>query len=153
VSPTLRCFVSTSLISCSREQSQTNLVYAPDTAVESAPPLPSPLTLQSTANALTKFGFDCAYYRRTKRELLANGWNEAQIFGRYEVDVDTLLLGFVDPQDTQPVPAWCSRTVNKLLPSAPLPVRLASTWVLTKLMRVGHVASCRYTQANSFSSG
>jgi len=119
----------------SREQSQTNLVYAPDTAVEAAPSLPSPLTLQSTANALTKFGFDCAYYRRTKRELLANGWNEAQIFGRYEVDVDTLLLGFVDPQDTQPVPAWCSRTVNKLLPSAPLPVRLASTWVLTKLMR------------------
>jgi hypothetical protein len=94
------------------------------------------MTLESAANALSKFGFDCAYYRRTKQELLANGWNEVQIFGRFELDVDSLLLGFVDPQDTQPVPAWCSRTVNKILPAAPLPVRLASTWVLTKLMRV-----------------
>ncbi|KAL1649014.1 hypothetical protein SLS61_006537 [Didymella pomorum] len=96
---------------------------------------PSPLILENAANALSKFGFDCAYYRRTKQDLLANGWNEAQIFGRSDIDVDSLLLGFTDPQDTQPVPAWCARTVNKILPTANLPVRLASTWLLTKLMR------------------
>jgi hypothetical protein len=97
---------------------------------------PSSMTLEAAASALSKFGFDCVYYRRTKQELLANGWTEAQIFGRTDIDVDSLLLGFVDPQDTQPVPAWCSRTVNKILPVSPLPVRLASAWILTKLMRV-----------------
>lgn len=85
---------------------------------------------------LGKFSFDCAFYRRTKRELLANGWDEVQIFGQNEIDVDTILLGFMDPQDGQPVPTWSSRTVNKILPAAPLPVRLASTYLLTKMMRV-----------------
>jgi hypothetical protein len=98
--------------------------------------IPSPLTLEAATNALNKFGYDCAYYRRSKQDLLANGWSEEQIFGRSEMDVDTLLLGFMDPQDLQPVSTWCSRTVNKLLPATPLPVRLASTWLLTKLMRV-----------------
>ena len=85
---------------------------------------------------LGKFSFDCAFYRRTKREMLANGWDEAQIFGRNEIDVDTILLGFIDPQDGQPVPTWSSRTVNKILPAAPLHVRLASTYLLSKMMRV-----------------
>lgn len=114
--------------------------FAPDAAVDGVTSMnPSPMILETAANALNKFGFDCAYYRRTKQDLLANGWSEAQIFGRSEVDVDSLLLGFADPQDTQPVPAWCARTVNRILPTANLPVRLASTWILTKLMRVsGH---------------
>lgn len=85
---------------------------------------------------LGKFSFDCAFYRRTKRDLLANGWDKAQIFGRNEIDVDTLLLGFTDPQDGQPVTTWASRTVNKLLPAAPLPIRLASGFLLTQMMRV-----------------
>lgn len=72
-------------------------------------------------------------------DLLANGWSEAQIFGGSEIDVDSLLLGFADPQDNQTVPAWCARTVNKILPTANLPVRLASTWVLSKLMRVSAI--------------
>ena len=72
-------------------------------------------------------------------DLLANGWSEAQIFGRSEIDVDSLLLGFADPQDNHTVPAWCARTVNRILPTANLPVRLASTWVLSKLMRVSAV--------------
>ncbi|KAB2105365.1 hypothetical protein AG0111_0g5657 [Alternaria gaisen] len=119
-----------------REQSQSSLAYSHDNAVDVAVPAnPSPLSLEAAANALNKFGFDCAFYRRTKRDLLANGWSEVQIFGRSEIDVDTLLLGFLDPQDAQPVSTWCSRTVNKLLPASPLPVRLASTWLLTKLMR------------------
>jgi hypothetical protein len=118
-----------------RSRSREN--FAPDTAVDSVTPMnQSPMILENAANALSKFGFDCAYYRRTKQDLLANGWNEAQIFGRSEIDVDSLLLGFADPQDTQPVPAWCARTVNKLLPNVNLPVRLASAWILTKLMRV-----------------
>ena len=121
----------------SREHSQAALNFAPDTAVDGVMPMnPSTMTLETAGNALSKFGFDCVYYRRTKQELLSNGWSEEQIFGRVEIDVDSLLLGFSDPQDTQPVPAWCARTVNKILPAASLPVRLASTWVLTKLMRV-----------------
>lgn len=131
----------------SREHSQAALNFAPDHAVDGVTPMhPSPMILENAANALSKFGFDCAYYRRTKQELLANGWNEAQIFGRSEVDVDSLLLGFADPQDTQSVPAWCARTVNKILPTANLPVRLASTWSLTKLMRVSTV--CRTERQN-----
>ena len=113
------------------------------------PANPSPLSLEAAANALNKFGFDCAFYRRTKRDLLANGWSEVQIFGRSEIDVDTLLLGFLDPQDAQPVSTWCSRTVNKLLPASPLPVRLASTWLLTKLMRVSPSFPCRRVVANA----
>ena len=97
---------------------------------------PSQMLLETAASALSKFGFDCIYYRRMKQELLSNGWSEEQVFGRSEVDVDSVLLGFADPQDTQPVPAWCARTVNKILPAANLHVRLASSWLLTKLMRV-----------------
>ena len=104
---------------------------------------PSPLSLEAATDALNKFGYDCAYYRRSKRDVLANGWSEEQIFGRSEMDVDTLLLGFIDPQDVQPVSTWCARTVNKLLPAAPLPVRLASTWLLTKLMRVSAALPAR----------
>lgn len=113
------------------------------------PTNPSPLSLEAAASALNKFGFDCAFYRRTKRDLLANGWSEVQIFGRSEIDVDTLLLGFLDPQDAQPVSTWCSRTVNKLLPASPLPVRLASTWLLTKLMRVSPSFPWRRVVANA----
>ncbi len=121
----------------SREQSQSSMAYSHDNPVDATVTAnASPLSLEAAANALNKFGFDCAFYRRTKRDLLANGWSEAEIFGRSEIDVDTLLLGFMDPQDAQPVSTWCSRTVNKLLPATPLPVRLASTWLLTKLMRV-----------------
>ncbi|KAF2133529.1 hypothetical protein P153DRAFT_308473 [Dothidotthia symphoricarpi CBS 119687] len=120
----------------SREHSQAALNYPPESASDSVSALnPPPLTLDAATNVFNKFAFDYTYYRSRKRELLANGWSEAQIFGRIEVDVDTLLLGFVDPQDTQTVPTWCSRTVNKLLPAASLPVRLASTWILTKLTR------------------
>lgn len=95
----------------------------------------------SETNELAKFSFDCAFYRRTKREMLANGWDEAQIFGRNDFDVDTVLLGFMDPQDNQPVPTWAARTVNKILPTAPVPVRLASTYLLTKMMRVGSIST------------
>ncbi|KAJ4994127.1 hypothetical protein SVAN01_00604 [Stagonosporopsis vannaccii] len=120
----------------SREERQVQYQYLGALGVDGVTPMnPSPMILETAANALSKFGFDCAYYRRTKQDLLANGWSEAQIFGRSEVDVDSLLLGFADPQDTQPVPAWCARTVNRILPTANLPVRLASTWILTKLMR------------------
>jgi hypothetical protein len=92
--------------------------------------------LEAAANALNSFAYDCAFYRRTKRELLVNGWAEVEVFGRSEIDVDTLLLGFLDPQDTHTVSTWCSRTVNKLFPASSLPLRLASAWIFTKLMRV-----------------
>jgi hypothetical protein len=108
----------------------------PSSAVEGVTRMDPPLDIEAASNALNKFSFDCTYFRRAKRDLLANGWSESQIFGRAELDVDTILLGFVDPQDTQTVPTWCSRTVNKILPATPLPVRLASTWLLTKMMRV-----------------
>lgn len=87
-------------------------------------------------NEYSKFSFECALYRRTKREMLTNGWDEAQIFGRNEVDVDTLLLGFVDSQESQQVPTWSAKLINKMLPIAPLPMRLASAFLLTKVMRV-----------------
>ncbi|KAF1836230.1 hypothetical protein BDW02DRAFT_587590 [Decorospora gaudefroyi] len=121
----------------SREQSQSSaLSYSNDNLVDGVAPVnPSPLGLEAATNSLQKFGFDCVFYRRTKGNLLRSGYSEVQIFGRSEIDVDTLLLGFIDPQDAQPVSTWCSRTVNKLLPATPLPVRLASTWLLTKLMR------------------
>ena len=129
-----------SLICGSREQSQSVLNYAPETSVEGIVPMhPPPLDLEAAANALQKFGYDCGYYRRLKREHLRSGVSDVHIFGRSEIDVDTLLLCFLDPQDEQPVSTWCSRTVNKLLPTSPLPVRLASTWVLTKLMRVSNM--------------
>jgi len=94
-----------------------------------------PIDIEAAANALSKFGYDCTYFRRTKTDCLRQGWSELQIFGRAEFDVDAILLGFVDPMDNQVVPTWCSRTVNKILPATTLPVRLASTWVLTKMMR------------------
>jgi hypothetical protein len=94
------------------------------------------MDIEAATNALTKFSCDCKYFRTAKRDLLENGWSEGQVFGRAEIDVDTILLGFVDPQDTQTVPTWCSRTVNRILPATSLPVRLASTWLLTKMMRV-----------------
>lgn len=97
---------------------------------------PQPMDLETRTTILNKFGFDCAYYRRVKRDLLMRaGWDPVDIFGRSEIDVDTLLLGFTDTQDNQSVATWCSRATNKLLPTSPLSVRLASTWVLTKLMR------------------
>lgn len=121
---------------CSREQSQTALNFLPGTTVDGVTRIDPPLDIEAAQDVLGKFSCDCTYFHRAKRDLLANGWSESQIFGRAEIDVDTILLGFVDPQDTQTVPTWCSRTVNKILPATPLPVRLASTWVLTKLMRV-----------------
>jgi len=104
--------------------------------VEGVTRMNPPLDIEAASNALSKFSFDCAYFQRMKRGLLENGWSERQIFGGAEIDVDAILLGFADPQDNQPVPTWCSRTVNKILPATPLPVRLASTWILTKMMRV-----------------
>ena len=68
--------------------------------------------------------------------MLANGWNGVQIFGRGEVDVDSILLGFTDTQEGQSVPAWAARMVSKTLVNEPLPVRLASAYLLTKMMRV-----------------
>lgn len=125
----------------SREQSQAAINYCPEPTADGVGPMvPPTMSIEAASSAsstLQKFGYDCAYYRRIKRELLQNGFSEVQIFGRTEIDVDTLLLCFLDPQDDQPVSTWCSRTVNKLLPTSPLPVRLASTWALTKLMRVG----------------
>ncbi len=103
---------------------------------------PSPLDLEGRTDPISKFGLDCAYYRRTKQELLTNGWNEEQIFGRSEIDVDTLLFGLVDPQESQPVSTWCAQMVNKLIRPTPLPVRLASTFLLTRMMRVSASASC-----------
>lgn len=110
--------------------------YMPGNVVEGITRMDPPLDIEAASDALRKFSFDCTYYRQAKRDLLANGWSESQVFGRAELDVDTILLGFVDPQDTQTVPTWCSRTVNKILPATSLPVRLASTWLLTKMMRV-----------------
>lgn len=95
----------------------------------------------AAAEAVNKFGFDCALYRRTKREMLANGWTEVQIFGRVDIDVDTLILGWEDPQDGQPVPTWASRMVNKMLPGCCIPLRLASAFLLTKMMRVRFCAA------------
>ena len=120
----------------SREQSQPALGFQTESAIDGAT-----VYNYSETNELAKFSFDCAFYRRTKREMLANGWDEAQIFGRNDFDVDTVLLGFMDPQDNQPVPTWAARTVNKILPTAPVPVRLASTYLLTKMMRVGSIST------------
>lgn len=119
----------------SQEQSQTAMTYLPGNVVEGITRMDPPLDVEAASDALRKFSFDCTYFQRAKRDLLANGWSESQVFGRAELDVDTILLGFVDPQDTQTVPTWCSRTVNKILPATPLPVRLASAWLLTKMMR------------------
>lgn len=109
------------------------------------------------ANEYAKFSFECAFYRRTKREMLANGWDEAQIFGRNEVDVDTLLLGFADPQESLPVPTWAAKMVNRMLPSATLSIRLASTFLLTKMMRVrfrgASNSAVLYANGSSGSSG
>ena len=116
----------------SREPSQPTLFPLPESAIDNATPFVLPET-----NGHNKFSLDCAFYRRTKREMLANGWDESQIFGRNEIDVDSVLLGFSDPQEAHSIPTWASRMVNKMLPVAPTPVRLASTFLLTKMMRVG----------------
>jgi hypothetical protein len=110
------------------------------------------LDIEAAENALSKFSYDCTYFQRAKQELLANGWNETQIFGTAEIDVDTILLGFVDPQDSQTVSTWCSRTVNRILPRTPLVVRLASTWILTKMMRVCMLPAAGMNMANARSS-
>jgi hypothetical protein len=132
-------------VACSRAQSHTSLVFSHDaTPVDATVAMnTSPLSLEAATSALNKFSFDCAFYRRTKRDLLANGWSEVQIFGRCEIDVDTLLLGFMDTQDAQPVSTWCARACNRILPTASLPVRLAVTWLLTKLMRVSAAIAIR----------
>ncbi|ORX96388.1 hypothetical protein BCR34DRAFT_677358 [Clohesyomyces aquaticus] len=117
----------------SRERTQPASNSQPEPALETTPPFNYQNLVVSSD--LDKFSFDCAFYRRTKREMVANGWDEAQIFGQSEIDVDSIILGFTDPQDGQPVPTWASRTVNKLLPGLPLPARLASTFLLTKMMR------------------
>ncbi|KAF2444693.1 hypothetical protein P171DRAFT_454501 [Karstenula rhodostoma CBS 690.94] len=115
----------------SREQSQPAIPFQiSDHAVDGVGPYP-----YNDSNESSKFSFECALYRRTKREMLANGWDEAQIFGRNEMDVDTLLLGFADPQDSLPVPTWASKMVNRMLPTASIPIRLASASLLTKMMR------------------
>ncbi|KAH7139038.1 hypothetical protein B0J11DRAFT_546597 [Dendryphion nanum] len=114
----------------SREQSQPAMGFPSDATSDGAP-----FNFTDSTSEFGKFSFDCAFYRRTKREMLANGWDETQIFGRHEIDVDTILLSFMDPHDGQPVPTWSSRTVNKLLPAAPIPLRLASAYLLTKMMR------------------
>jgi len=113
-----------------REQSQPAPGYQPDGAINSV----SPFSFDAS-NDLGKFSFDCGFYHRTKREMLANGWDEVQIFGRHELDIDTVLLGFMEPEHAHPVPTWASRTINKLLQSSPVPVRLATTYLLTKMMR------------------
>ncbi|KAL7780138.1 hypothetical protein CFE70_010160 [Pyrenophora teres f. teres 0-1] len=97
----------------SRQESHSSLAYSHENAVvEGAVATnPAPHSVEASTNALNKFGFDCAFYQRTKRDLIANGWNEAQIFGRSEIDVDTVLLCFLDPQDAQPV-ATCQHTMN-----------------------------------------
>lgn len=116
----------------SREQSQSAIPFQPpDHPSDGLGPYP-----YNETNDSNKFSLECALYRRTKREMLANGWDEAQIFGRNEMDVDTLLLGFADPQESLPVPTWASKMVNRVLPAAPIPVRLASASLLTKMMRV-----------------
>lgn len=124
----------------SRDASQTMSNYLPAAVVDGVTQMNPPVDIEAATNALSKFSFDCTYFQTTKRNLLSTGWSEVQIFGRAEIDVDSILLGFVDPQDTQNVPTWCSRTVNKILPASPLPIRLASAWLLTKMMRVGSVA-------------
>jgi hypothetical protein len=119
--------------------------YLPENSVDGVTQINPPVDIGAATNALGKFSFDCIYFQTTKRNLLTDGWSETQIFGRAEIDVDSILLGYVDPQDTQNVPTWCSRTVNKILPASPLPIRLASTWLLTKMLRVSSVAidGCR----------
>ena len=132
----MRCTISFGdpvrlIVNRSREQSQPALGFPSDGVADGAT-----FNFNDSTSEFGKFSFDCAFYRRTKREMLANGWDETQIFGRQEIDVDTILLGFMDPHDSQSVPTWSSRTVNKLLPAAPIPLRLASAYLLTKMMRV-----------------
>lgn len=115
----------------SREQSQPALGYQSATPIINAPPY-----MFDTPSNVGKFSLQCGLYRRTKIEMLASGWDEVEIFGRHEIDVDTIVLGFMDPQDGQPVSTWSSRTVNRMLQSAPVPIRLASTFLLTKMMKV-----------------
>ncbi|KAJ6276563.1 hypothetical protein J3E71DRAFT_245739 [Bipolaris maydis] len=120
-----------------RERSHSSIGFLQDIALVNATVSinPAPRSFEAVTNALGKFSLDCVFYQRMKQDLLASGCSEVEVFGECEIDVDTLLLGFMDPQDAQPVSTWCSRTCNRLLPAASLPVKLASVWVLTKLMR------------------
>jgi len=118
--------------SSSQEQSQ-NLSQTSAPFSFEPPGLPFPFV--EGGDPAAKFSFDCSFFRRTKRELLANGWDEGQIFGRGEVDVDSILMGLNDPYMGQSVPTWASRTVCKMLPTLPLPIQLASACLLTKMMR------------------
>ena len=126
----------------SREHSQPDPRYHPERVVSNITRMnPPPLSLEARSDAISKFGLDCAYYQRTKRELFTNGWSEEQIFGRYEIDVDALLFGLSNPDESQAVSTWCSQMVNKILPATALPVRLASAYLLTKMMRVSCLAN------------
>ena len=121
--------------SISREHSQPDPRYHSE-RVGTTRMNPPPSNLEDRSDAISKFGLDCAYYQRTKRELFTSGWSEEQIFGRYEIDVDALLLSLANPDESQTVSTWCSQMVNKILPATALPVRLASAYLLTKMMRV-----------------
>ncbi|OCK86255.1 hypothetical protein K432DRAFT_387931 [Lepidopterella palustris CBS 459.81] len=114
----------------SREHSQPASNFHPESAMG-----PRMLFTYTEPDVASKFSFDCSFYRRTKRELLANGWGEVQIFGDAEIDVDSILFGLTDAQDGQVVPTWASRMVSRMLGSSSLPVRLASAFILTKMMR------------------
>ena len=104
----------------------------PDHPVNGMAPFPP-----SGGNEGEKINLDSALYRRTKREMLANGWDEIEVFGRKAIDVDTLILGFVDPGESLPVPTWAAKMANKMLPTVAAPTRLASAYLLTNMMRVG----------------
>ncbi|CAI6340321.1 unnamed protein product [Periconia digitata] len=114
-----------------REQSQPTLAFQLPESVMNGPAS----FAMSESNEHSKFSFECAYYKRVKREMIANGWDQEQIYGSEDIDVDSLLLGFMDPQETQSIPTWSSRMVNKMLPTVAMPTRLASTFLLTKMMR------------------
>jgi hypothetical protein len=117
----------------SQTNGQTNGHFPFPNSIE--PPI-QPYTYVDQSDLAARFSFDCAFYRRAKRELLANNWDESQIFGRGEVDVDSILMGFSDSHDGQTVPTWAARMCNKILASLPLPIRLASAVLLTGMMRV-----------------
>jgi hypothetical protein len=117
----------------SREQSQAVFFPLPETAM--IDPMPFPLNeIKEPGNF--NFNYECAVYRKIKSNLLPEGWEEVEIFGRNGVDVDTLLFDFSDPDHSQPVSMWASKMVNKMLPTASLPVRLASCFLLNKMLRV-----------------
>lgn len=124
----------------SGEPPQASLPYAsPENPGEGA------VSFATTANIdLRKLNFETQVYKQTKREMLASGWNQVQIFGQNAIDVDSLLLGYADPQNAQPVSAWAARVVNRSLSAASMPLRLALSSLLTKLMKVRIVHLHKY---------